>query len=327
MKQAVLLTGYYEQKNRNAAFGALLLVLIVGSIYFAISSTVSQIVISIAVQISKNDRTSNEPQQPEQFDKGSHVNDDFIKQLSETPGSIKYLTLVLTSIFQFAILLGLTVVLGKKWFTRNIYVYAGYSKFSLSGIFLGALLGLIIIPPAVFIGTYFYDLFPEIKKLSEISNEMFVITTKLDMIFLLFTIGLTPAICEETLFRGVFLRTLSKKYPVWIAILMSSVLFTLFHSSLLSLPSILLAGIVLGIVYSVYDSIYVSMAVHLFYNAGQVLLASNFLGLNKYLLTANGNFHYSSIGIALLVMVLIIIFMYLDKKQDSDIVFYKPVLE
>ncbi len=327
MKQAVLLSGYYEQKNRNTAFGALLLVLIVGAIYFAVGSAVSQIVITIANQFSANERTYSESQQMEQLDKSTGVDDEFIKQLAETIGAKKYLILTLTTIFQFAVLLSLTIVLGKKWFTHNIYVYAGFSKFSLSGVLLGSFLGLIIIPPAVLIGTYFYNLFPEIKKLSEISNALFVTTSKLDIVFLLFTIGLTPAICEETLFRGIFLRTLSRKYPAWIAILVSSVLFTLFHSSILSLPSILLAGLSLGVAYWFYDSIYVSMAVHFFYNAGQVLLANNFLDINKYLLNADGNFRYSIIGIALLVMVIIISFMYIEKKQDAKIVFYKPVLE
>jgi sodium transport system permease protein len=81
-------------------------------------------------------------------------------------------------------------------------------------------------------------------------------------------IGLTPAITEELLFRGLILQGL-RRWGKWKALLVSSLLFALAHSSIYRLAPTLFLGLILGWVAWRSGSIFTSMLVH-FLNNGLV---------------------------------------------------------
>jgi sodium transport system permease protein len=85
------------------------------------------------------------------------------------------------------------------------------------------------------------------------------------------TVGLTPAICEELLFRGLILSGL-RRLGKWPAILLSAFLFALAHSSIYRLLPSLLMGVLLG--YTVWrtGSILCGMIVHALNNGLMVTL-------------------------------------------------------
>ncbi len=356
MKQTILLGGFYEQKNRNPLVGALLLVIIVGALYFAIGGIVSQITLTVSKSIDAFKSISSKkvtyPQLPP-AEGNNNTADEAAPRAEAAPQSdrvlggksredgqndssfvvdtsiVKYPTLILTAIFQFFIMLPLTLALGKRWFTRNIDVYMGYRNFSLSGVIAGALLGLAIIPLATFIGDYFYNLFPGIKKLAELSSGILSASSKLDLLFIIVVIGVTPAVCEEALFRGIFLRTLTRKLPAWLAILASSLLFTLFHSSILSLPSIFIAGLSLGFTYWAFESIYASIALHFCYNTGLVLITNNVWKSAELLTADDGSMALPSLGVSMLLISGIVLFMYAERKtaRSKSVIFAKAIGE
>ncbi len=81
--------------------------------------------------------------------------------------------------------------------------------------------------------------------------------------------------CEETVFRGIFLRGFEGRYGASKAIALSAALFGLAHGSLVRLPHTFALGCALGWLYSKTRSLWVSVAAHMLNNliAGLFLLA------------------------------------------------------
>jgi membrane protease YdiL (CAAX protease family) len=87
-------------------------------------------------------------------------------------------------------------------------------------------------------------------------------------------IAVIPAFCEEIFFRGVlmkFAHALFKKW--WVSILISSLLFAAFHTTISEFVPILIAGIILGTVYYLTSSIWMNILLHLLFNGLQVVFS------------------------------------------------------
>lgn len=87
----------------------------------------------------------------------------------------------------------------------------------------------------------------------------------------LFTIALLPALLEEMIYRGYILRTL-RPYGNGLAVVVSSVFFSLMHGNLRQIPFAFMVGLVLGYLYVSTDNIWLPIAVHFSNNAISVLM-------------------------------------------------------
>ncbi|MDT0691263.1 CPBP family intramembrane glutamic endopeptidase [Salegentibacter sp. F188] len=101
---------------------------------------------------------------------------------------------------------------------------------------------------------------------------------------ILFTI---IAVVEETLFRGYILRNLMSSLNKYLALILSSFLFSLMHSlnpniELFSLFNLFLAGLVLGSSYLYTKNLWFPIALHLSWNLFQTLLGFNVSGQDTY---------------------------------------------
>ncbi len=85
--------------------------------------------------------------------------------------------------------------------------------------------------------------------------------------FILMTVGTAavPALIEEFAFRGVVMTPL-RRYGDWFAIIVSAVLFGLIHGNLMQMPFAVVAGVVLGYVCVVTNSIWFSVLLHFMNN-------------------------------------------------------------
>lgn len=89
----------------------------------------------------------------------------------------------------------------------------------------------------------------------------------------LLIMAVLPAIGEELLFRGVFMRFAARRSrSVVFPILLSSVMFALVHNNIYGLPAIFLAGALLGTIYYLTGSLYLSILGHFLNNGLQVIL-------------------------------------------------------
>jgi sodium transport system permease protein len=85
-------------------------------------------------------------------------------------------------------------------------------------------------------------------------------------------IALTPAVCEELLFRGLILSGL-RRYGQWPAIVISALLFALAHASIYRLLPTFCLGLLLGYIVVKTGSLYCSILLHALNNGVAVTLA------------------------------------------------------
>lgn len=95
--------------------------------------------------------------------------------------------------------------------------------------------------------------------------------------WLLFVVAVTPAVCEELVFRGVFQQSLSREVPAWRTVAASALVFGVFHVSgetaIRLLPTAWL-GVLLGTVVWRSRSIFASMLMHAVNNGLSVVIVS-----------------------------------------------------
>lgn len=90
--------------------------------------------------------------------------------------------------------------------------------------------------------------------------------------FIIFVVALIPAICEETLFRGLVQKSFEMKLkPVW-AILITAIFFGLYHFNPYGLIALISLGVYFGFAAYISDSIFVPMVLHFFNNFVAVLV-------------------------------------------------------
>lgn len=85
------------------------------------------------------------------------------------------------------------------------------------------------------------------------------------------TAAIAAPIFEEIIFRGFLLPSLTRYVPVWGAIFLSSLLFSVAHLSLSEVLPLTVLGLVLGIVYTRSRNILSSIVVHSLWNSGTLL--------------------------------------------------------
>lgn len=93
----------------------------------------------------------------------------------------------------------------------------------------------------------------------------------------LLLVALTPAVCEEALFRGPILRGLLPRFGTTGAVLLSAAMFSLFHLNLYRLLPTAILGVLLGYIAARSGSLWPSMLAHLLNNGLLITLA----GLDK----------------------------------------------
>lgn len=135
------------------------------------------------------------------------------------------------------------------------------AKGSIKNVLQGAALGLI--------GTiliYLIIFIMEIGFYEGVGFKFYNTKTVLFFVFSIFTRAFFAGVCEEVFFRGVLLNYLVKYKGKIFGLLVSSLIFAVFHctryASLYQLASVLISGITLGYIYIRTKSLYMSIGLH-----------------------------------------------------------------
>ncbi|MFH1130426.1 MAG: ABC transporter permease subunit/CPBP intramembrane protease [Pseudomonadota bacterium] len=88
----------------------------------------------------------------------------------------------------------------------------------------------------------------------------------------LFALAISPAICEELLFRGALLHASRDSLKPWAVVLLNAVLFGLFHLSIYRFFPTALLGAVLALIVLRTGSIYPAMVFHFLNNGAAILI-------------------------------------------------------
>lgn len=103
---------------------------------------------------------------------------------------------------------------------------------------------------------YFFEIFTEIQ-----SMGITPASNILELIISIFVFALIPSICEELLHRGIMLNAYERRGTIK-AIIISAILFGVFHYDVRSFLSPIIFGIILGYIVVKTDSIFAAIAAH-----------------------------------------------------------------
>lgn len=249
---------FYIKRLSMLAGGAILLYILLSSVYVGIFQGISTAVNTIGGDTAENFNRVTESAQ------------------------FMYLFEVLYSIF---IVGGPFFVLGvffqKKGLVGRIPMSkplnAKYLPIVLLGGFGACLVGNIV--------TSYFDIFFEMLTGIELTMTEMPETPKSVGGVLLFFLStaVVPALVEEMALRGIIMQPL-RRYGDWFAILCSALIFGLLHCNLVQIPFAIIAGVVIGYAVVVTESVWTGVLIHFMNNAFSVTVSivTDFYGIDSW---------------------------------------------
>lgn len=185
---------------------------------------------------------------------------------------------------------------------------------------LTAVLFIVAFPIVLFLGwiNSFVPVSDFMKQIADQSAEVIakLLSSENGIVLGFLFIGITPAVCEELLFRGYMFRAFEKSTKLITTILVTSLVFSMFHLDITGLLPRMFLGALLAYVTWTSDSLYPAMLGHLINNGGIVLAA----GLNPEILEStpspDSEMPWLLIGLSFIVTPCV---LYLLKKYRSEI--------
>ena len=160
----------------------------------------------------------------------------------------------------------LAVVLYTK---KDICLTYGFRKAGAAG-FVGAFFVVLgMIPINIVVSYILTSMFPTS---AESIEAMFSIIMDDNVVSVILVTAVTPAVCEEMLFRGFIYHSMKARYRVSVVIGIVAVLFGIYHMSLIKFIPTAFSGLILCYVVYRTGSIYPSMVMHFINNAFNVLV-------------------------------------------------------
>jgi uncharacterized protein len=147
-------------------------------------------------------------------------------------------------------------------------------------LYMGFAIGLVLViqPSIMFLG-YLNSLLPVPEFLAEMQQNQYrmfedFLRTDGVLLFGLLHIAIVPAFAEEILFRGYILRAFEKSRGIIFALILSSLIFALFHLQLPNLLPLATLGAVMGLLTWLSGSIWPAVLAHFINNGAAVLLGT-----------------------------------------------------
>lgn len=145
---------------------------------------------------------------------------------------------------------------------------------------MGGLLIVVIQPAIIYLG-YLNSLIPIPETFSDLQvsqYEMIEDFLRTDGIiwFGLLNIALIPAICEEVLFRGYILRAFEKSWGPLVAVLISGLIFGMFHIQLGNIFPLATLGVLLALMTWLSGTLWPAVFAHFINNGAAVLVGSQY---------------------------------------------------
>ena len=173
---------------------------------------------------------------------------------------------------------GLLTLLAARWHTRTWRPFLRLRMPDGPGLGLAVLGFAALVLPVQWLGNLNRSL-PQPDWLREFEQtqveliEKALLGADLGPLFLLFTVALTPALCEELLFRGYFQRQVERKWGAVVSIVLVGLFFGLYHMRLSQVVPLALLGTYLGYAVWATGSLWTGVLVHLLNNGLAVLVA------------------------------------------------------
>ncbi|XP_010276954.1 PREDICTED: uncharacterized protein LOC104611555 isoform X2 [Nelumbo nucifera] len=160
-------------------------------------------------------------------------------------------------------------------FPDNVFSYRWHQPFNIqNGWLLWGIGGLVAASSVVFLIKSFIS-GPDANQIQNEAESLvrllpFIGVSSISNASLLGILGILAPLCEETIYRGFLMTSLTKWLPVPLSIIVSSIVFTLAHQSPGKSTEILIFGVVLGLVYAQTRNLLAPIIMHACWNLGVI---------------------------------------------------------
>lgn len=164
--------------------------------------------------------------------------------------------------------------------TTSKFIRFKWDDKTLIYILLGAFLVVVVQPLVIYLG-YLNSLVPLPESLTDMQVSQYqmiedFLTSEGVIWFGLFHIALIPAFCEEILFRGYILRAFEKSWGIIVGVIVSGIIFGLFHIQLANLLPLATLGIILALMTWLSGSLWPAIVAHFINNGAAVLVGTSY---------------------------------------------------
>lgn len=134
---------------------------------------------------------------------------------------------------------------------------------------------LLLLPLAVCVDKIaeFINVLSQLITLNVVSNHMIPLIMEYPFLVSFFVIAITPAVCEELIYRGVLYRNY-RKSGIVTGMLLSGFLFGIMHMNLNQFSYAFVLGILLALVVEITGSMLPAMFLHLYINGRSVVVVN-----------------------------------------------------
>jgi membrane protease YdiL (CAAX protease family) len=284
--------GSWERPGRNPLIAVLVGLLVCGGLYSTLGGVVLSIVVAVMTPL-----------------RGSWlVTDNFIDLLLSYYRTFQVPILAVTMVMEFLLFFGLVVLLVSRWHAGRPFAYLSYRRAPALDLVLAGLGAVAVVPLAELLDRWSYVILPPLRELSGGEASLLSAAAPWQAALVIAAVALTPAVCEETLFRGWLQGTLRRRLRAVPVIIIQAVLFSLFHLSPLSIVALAFVGMYLGWLFDRVGSIYASMTAHCLYN-GTIIALVNIDAPPRWLVSATGTFTLPMLGVSLVVFAAVVLLM------------------
>jgi uncharacterized protein len=246
--------GSWERAHRNITTAAFLGLIITGVVYFYAQAIITGILFFLNASGTKD------------ILKGK----TFIERISHTMTVLKNPLRYSLIISQFLFMLMPIVWIIKRWHTIHVLSYARIARISLLELFVAVAATLCFVPVSGAISEFFVRELNIPDFLAQVNAQLFTSYSTQELLWLIVVVCITPAVCEEMLFRGYVQRTLERTLGMK-SVFITGVIFGLYHMQPLNLISLSLLGILIGYFYYRSKSLIPCIIVHFTNNLLAVL--------------------------------------------------------
>ncbi len=206
--------------------------------------------------------------------------------------------LAVTMVMELLLFLGMVVFLVRRWHSSRPFAFLSWRQAAALDLVLAGIGAVAVVPVAELLDRWSYVILPPLHELSGGQDALLSTATPWQAALVVAAVAVTPALCEETLFRGWLQAALRRRLRAWPTIVIQAVLFALFHMSPLSIVALAFVGLYLGFLFDRCRTLYASMTAHCLYNGTIIAVMS--LSPSS-LVTDTGEFSLPVIAVSLVV--------------------------
>ena len=296
------LNGSWELAHRNITAAAFIGLLITGVVYFHAQAILSVILIFLTKFI---EHTKIE---------GTNSIDRMMQLAAVMKNPMRY-SLIIS---QFLFMLVPTIWIIKRWHTAHVLSYIRVSRIPFLELGVAVAATVCFIPVSGGISDFFVKQLNVPDFLAQINTQIFTSYSIGELLWLIVIVCITPALCEEVLFRGYFQRTLERTLGIK-SLFIAGIVFGLYHMQPLNLISLALLGCMFGYFYYRSKSLLPCIAAHFVNNLVAVFSLYKTSDGNTVFDVFNFEIYFLGIVIALILTVWwLYIYQCITQKNFED---------